>query len=114
LLQLYGPIPIVDKVIPISAKGEEIDIYREPVDQVVDYIVNTLDEAIEDLPALNQLDVVSEWGRMTKTIALSIKAKTLVLAASPIFNNNNYYNGFKDKRGIELFPFGDSQARWER
>src|SRR5690606_24076688 len=114
LLQLYGPIPIVDKVIPISAKDEEIDVYREPVDQVVDYIVHTLDEAIEGLPDLNQLDVVSEWGRFTKTIARCIKAKTLVLAASPIFNNNNYYNGYKDKRGIELFPVGDSQARWER
>ncbi len=114
LLQLYGPIPIVDKVIPISAKGDEIDIYREPVDKVVDYIVSTLDEAILELPAQNQLDVVSEYGRFTKTIALSIKAKTLVLAASPIFNNNNYYIGFKDKRGVELFPTGNSQERWER
>lgn len=114
LLQLYGPIPIVDKVIPIAAKGEELDIYREPVDDVVNYIVNTLDEAIEDLPQLNDLDVVSEWGRFTKTIARSVKAKTLVLAASPLFNNNNYYRGFKDKRGVELFPEGDSKARWER
>jgi len=114
LLQLYGPIPIVDKVIPISAKGDEINIYREPVDKVVDYIVNTLDEAIADLPAQSQLDIVSEYGRFTKTIALSIKAKTLVLAASPIFNNNNYYSGFKDNRGVELFPMGNSLERWER
>lgn len=114
LLQLYGPIPIVDEVIPISAKGEELAIYREPVDDVVDYIVNTLDDAMESLPDLNGLDVVSEWGRFTKTIARSIKAKTLVLAASPLFNNNNYYSGFKDNRGVELFPVGDRQARWER
>src|SRR5690606_17999356 len=43
LLQLYGPIPIVDKALPISAKGDELDMYREPVDDVVNYIVNTLD-----------------------------------------------------------------------
>lgn len=114
LLQLYGPIPIVDKVIPISSKGEELAVYREPVDIVVDYIVNTLDEALETLPHLNELDIVSEYGRFTKTIALSIKAKTLVLAASPIFNNNNYYSGYKDNRGVELFPAGDGQKRWER
>lgn len=114
LFQLYGPIPIVDEVIPISAKGEEIDIHRAPVDEVVNYIVNTLDEAIVNLPTVNGLDVVSEYGRFTKTIARSIKAKTLILAASPIFNNNNYYSGFKDSRGTELFPTGDSQARWER
>lgn len=114
LLQLYGPIPIIDKVIPISAKGEEVNVFRAPVDEVVDYIANTLDEAIENLPNQNELDVVSEYGRFTKTIALSIKAKTLVLAASPIFNNNNYYTGFKDNRGVELFPAGDSKVRWER
>src|SRR5690606_31622640 len=83
LFQLYGPIPIVDKVIPISAKGDEVDIFREPVDKVVDYIVATLDEAVENLPSQNALDVVSEYGRLTKSIALSIKAKALILAASP-------------------------------
>ncbi len=114
LFRLYGPIPIVDNVIPISGKGDEINLYREPVDKVVDYITNTLDEAVEGLLDLNGLDVVSEFGRFTKTIALSIKAQTLVLAASPIFNNNNYYSGFKDNRGTELFPKGDSKKRWER
>ncbi|MGV3509005.1 MAG: RagB/SusD family nutrient uptake outer membrane protein [Sphingobacteriaceae bacterium] len=114
LLQLYGPVPIVDKVIPISAKGDEIDIYREPVDKVVDYIVNTLDQAVADLPTKNGLDVVSEYGRFNKAIALSIKAKALILAASPIFNNNNYYAGFKDKRGVSLIPLGNSAERWQR
>ncbi len=114
LLQLYGPIPIVDKVIPISAKGEELAIYREPVDEVVNYIVAGLDEAIEGLPNTSEMDVVSEYGRFNKTIARSIKAKTLILAASPLFNNNNNYTGFKDKRGIDLFPTGDSKGRWER
>ena len=114
LFQLYGPIPIMDKAIPISAKGDEVNVYREPVDKLVEYIVKTLDDAIENLPMMNELDVVSEFGRFNKTIALSIKAKTLVLAASPIFNNNNYYIGYKDKRGIELFPTGDKIERWEK
>ena len=114
LFQLYGPIPIIDKAVPISEKGDRVNVYRAPVDEVVDYIVNTLDEAIKDLPTMSELDVVSEFGRFTKTIALSIKAKTLVLAASPLFNNNNYYSGYKDKRGVELFPSGDSDKKWER
>ena len=114
LMRLYGPIPIMDKSIAIAEKGAGVNVHREPIDEVVDYIVNTLDDAIEHLPTLNELDIVSEYGRITKTIALSIKAKTLVLAASPIFNNNNYYSGFKDNRGVELFPSGDSKERWER
>lgn len=114
LLQLYGPIPIVDKVIPISTKGDELALYREPINKVVDYIVSLIDESLGNLPNPNEMDPTTEYGRFTKTIARSIKAKTLVLAASPIFNNNNYYKGFKDGRGIELFPIGDSKQRWER
>lgn len=114
LFRLYGPIPIIDKALPIASKGEQVNVHREPVDEVVNYIVKIFDEAIEDLPTLQQLDRVSEYGRFTKTIALSYKAKTLVLAASPIFNNNNYYLGIKDNRGVELFPTGDSEERWER
>lgn len=114
LFQLYGPIPIVNEAVPISEKGDRVNVHRAPVDEVVDYIVNTLDEAIVDLPTKNELDIVSEYGRFNKTIALCIKAKALILAASPIFNNNNYYSGYKDKRGIELFPKGDSNQRWER
>lgn len=113
LFQLYGPIPIVDQVIPISAKGDDVNVYREPVDEVANYIVSTLDEAIADLPTLTSLDNSTEYGRMTKSIAWAIKAKTLVLAASPIFNNNSNYSGVVDNRGISLFPAGDSQQRWE-
>lgn len=114
LFQLYGPIPIVDKAFPISSKGEELALYREPVDKVADYIVGLLDEAMESLPTPSEQDPSTEFGRFTKTIARSIKAKTLVLLASPLFNNNNYYAGFKDNRGVELFPIGDSRQRWER
>ncbi|MGQ7871169.1 RagB/SusD family nutrient uptake outer membrane protein [Sunxiuqinia sp. sy24] len=113
LFQLYGPIPIMDEVTPISDKGDKVNVYRAPVDEVVAYIVNTLDEAIPFLPTLFELDNATEYGRITKTIAWSIKAKTLVLAASPIFNNNNYYAGITDNRGTELFPAEDSQALWE-
>lgn len=114
LLQLYGPIPIMDEATPISATSEQVNVYREPIDDVVDYIVTTIDEALPDLPSLRNLDAVSEYGRITNTIALCIKAKTLVLAASPLFNNNNYYLGFKDNRNKELFPKGDEIERWER
>lgn len=114
LFRLYGPIPIMDKATPISAPQDEVNVYREPVDDVVDYIVKTLDEAIDDLPEKSELDKASEYGRFDKTIARSIKAQTLVLAASPIFNNNNFYNGIKDRRGVELFPTGDRIKKWER
>ncbi|MFV0506517.1 MAG: RagB/SusD family nutrient uptake outer membrane protein [Bacteroidales bacterium] len=114
LFRLYGPIPIVDEALDISAKDDAIKSYRAPVDEVVDYIVKTLDEAIPGLPLKADMDNATEYGRFNATIARCIKAEALVFAASPLLNNNNYYKGIVDDRGVDLFPQGDAQARWER
>lgn len=113
LFRLYGPIPIIDYVIPVSAEEKELQIRRNNVDEVVNFIVTELDKAIEFLPERAEMDPSTEFGRFNKTIARCLKAKVLVLAASPLFNNNNYYKGFKDKHDVELFPEGDSHARWQ-
>lgn len=111
LLQMYGPIPIIDKNLPVSSTPDEVKIYREPVDQVVNYIVQLLDEAAANLPE-SISDPLNEMGRITQPIALAVKARVLALAASPLFNGNSDYAGFKDKRGIELFPAYDKE-RWK-
>ena len=45
LFMLYGPIPIMDTNIAVDASQDEVRRYREPVDDVVAYISNLLDEA---------------------------------------------------------------------
>lgn len=113
LLRMYGPIPIVDKNLPISASGEEVRVFRQPVDEVVDYIVRTIDDAVIDLP-LEVRNENAELGRITKPIALGIKAKVLILAASPLFSNNTEYGNFRNKNGTALFNLnGDSQSKWQ-
>ena len=113
LLQLYGPIPIVRENIPVSASSEEVKVFREPVDEVVDYIVQLLDEATPDLPLIIESEV-SELGRITKPICLSVKAKILVTAASPLFNGNHDYSSMKDKRGKQLFNQTEDPNKWLR
>src|SRR3546814_16578863 len=44
LFRMYGPIPIMDKNFPISSTPEQVQVYREPVDSVVNYIVNRSEE----------------------------------------------------------------------
>ena len=46
LLQMYGPIPIIRESLPISASSEEVAVYRDPVDDVVNYIVELINEEI--------------------------------------------------------------------
>lgn len=114
LLRMYGPIPIIDDNIPVYASPDEVRVFREPVDDVVEYIVTLLDTIAGDLPPYI-INETEELGRVTKPVALALKAKTLALAASPIFNGNPYYSGFTDSRGIALFPQGEPNVgKWER
>lgn len=113
LLRMYGPIPIVDENLPISATSNESRVSRQPVDDVVDYIVSLLDEAAENLPLFidNRVD---ELGRITQPIAKAIKAEVLVLAASPLFNGNADYTNLKNNDGVSLVNTQYMASKWER
>lgn len=111
LFQLYGPIPIVDENLPISATVEEVRVRRNKVEEVVDYIVNTIDKVYMDLP-LKINNEATEMGRLTQPAALAIKAKTLLLAASPLFNGNTDYANFKDWDGEAFFPQTYDADKW--
>ena len=113
LMQLYGPIVLVKDNLPLSATAEEVKAYREPVNECADYIVKLLDEAIPDLPDVLP-DPSSEQGRITKIIALSVKAKVLVWGASPLFNGNTDYSGWIDKRGKQMIPSVYDNTKWEK
>lgn len=103
LMRMYGPIPIIDKNIEVSEGLEAVRVTRDPVDEVVTYIVQLLDEAIANdfLPETIQ-DVGAEMGRLTRPIALAIKARVLMTAASPLFNGNPDYANFTNVDGAEL------------
>ncbi len=111
LLQLYGPIPIVKENIPLSASPDEVRVFREPVDECVDYIVQLLDEATSNLP-LTISNHLEEDGRITQPIALAVKAKVLAWAASPLFNGNPDYQDWRDSRGKQLIPDTYNLEKW--
>lgn len=111
LLQLYGPIPLIKENIPLSASPEDTWLFREPVDECVDYIVELLDEASQKLP-MTIINPIEEDGRITKPIALALKAKALTLAASPLFNGNPDYKNWIDSRGKQLISPNYSKEKW--
>lgn len=115
LFSQYGPIPIIDKETQLDVTDPENLVERRPVDEVVDYIVNLLDEACEGLPI--RVINTSELGRIDQTICKSLKAKVLLYAASPLFNNNPQYYEVANTDGTKLFPQNDTQLekqKWER
>ena len=110
---LYGPIPIMDNNISIDASAEEVRRYRDPVDDVVNYISNLLDDAAKDLP-LQVTDAGEELGRITQPIAKAVKAQLWLLAASPLFNGNTDYINVKDNQGRSLFPSETDNNKWKQ
>lgn len=87
----YGGVPIVDKTPDVqivdnngvnSAQVTPTGV-RRSLRSVVDFIVRSCDEAIAGLPDAYPN---TELGRVTKGTALSLKAVTLLFAASPLVN----------------------------
>ncbi|PIF02113.1 MAG: RagB/SusD family nutrient uptake outer membrane protein [Draconibacterium sp.] len=113
LFKSYGPIPIIKENLPIYTNTDEVKVYRDPVDDVVNYIVELIDEAALDLPDI-VFSETSEYGRITRPIALAIKARVLATAASPLFNGNTDYSSVVDNRGIALFNSDYDPEKWQK
>lgn len=113
LFQLYGPIPIMDKNVPVDATTEDVRLYREPVDKVVQYISDLLDESLENLPDYIMVPA-EEMGRITRPIAKAVKAQLWLLAASPLFNGNTAYKDVADNRGVKIFATEYDPSKWEK
>ncbi|MEC5144957.1 RagB/SusD family nutrient uptake outer membrane protein [Chitinophaga sp. 212800010-3] len=113
LVRMYGPVPIIDHNLPIASSAEATKVTRLPVDTVFSYISNLIDTAVVDLPDIIA-DRSTELGRMTKSIALSIKARVLVTAASPLFNGNTDYMGFNSPDGKPFFNNAYDAGKWTK
>ena len=119
LIRMYGPIPIVDKYVPIDSDTEEMHPYRESIDSCFNYVVEKLDNVINnpDIPEKIENEA-EELGRITIGIAKALKAKVLITAASPLFNGNTDYRNITDNRGINIFDSEktteEKKAKWEK
>jgi hypothetical protein len=108
LLRHYGGYPIVSKYYQLgdpelTAKG------RSSVAECVQNIVNLCDSAAKYLD-VTPIGGNGGYGRMTKGAALAIKAKTLLFAASPLFNQSGNSNA---TIGYVSPGAADIKARWE-
>ena len=113
LMQMYGPIPIIDENLPVGASPEETNVKRESIDDVVAYLVELLDEVIEanNLPGIINY-IYTDMGRITMPVAKALKAKILVLSASPIFNGNTDFSELTDNLGNKLVSQAYDPQKW--
>lgn len=83
LLKRYGGIPIIEDKLGIDSN---VEIPRNSYDECVSYIVEQCDFAAEHLP-LFYTNKNADFGRATKGAALALKARVLLYAASPLYND---------------------------
>jgi hypothetical protein len=113
MIRLYGPIILIKDSYPIDAPPASLKRKRASTDEAFAYVTQLLDEAIPDLPPVIE-NQVREFGRITKFMAMSVKAEVLATAASPLFNGNPDYASFKDHDGKLLFSTTYDDTKWQK
>ncbi|MEL7589300.1 MAG: RagB/SusD family nutrient uptake outer membrane protein [Prolixibacteraceae bacterium] len=113
LMQRLGGISIVDKVLKVSSAADipEVRTPRSTFEETVNFIVTSCDEAAKSLP-----DAYPGMyrGRIVKGAALALKARTLLYAASPLFNSNEPYQPVTDPELRAMIGYPDYDAnRWK-
>jgi SusD family. len=117
LLRLFGPIPTVDKTLPFDTDFSQIK--RQPVQQVVNFIVQDCEQAAL-LLKYQVADKSVDAGRATAAAALALKARVLLYMASPLWNalkadgqtRDMDLANFTDGDGDHLFPQQVNPNRW--
>lgn len=107
MFKRYGGVPIVTT--SLSSSGE-IKIPRATLQETLDHIISLCDEAVQVLPDSYER---TERGRVTKGVALAVKAEALIYAARPLFNSATPYldNGAYNN----LICFGNADpTRWQK
>lgn len=111
LVRMYGPIPLVRENLPVYTDVNSVKVFRDPVDDCFSYIVQLLDSAKKNLPMVIN-NPAKELGRITQPMAYALKAKSLVTAASPLFNGNTDQASLKNSNGTILFPQSFQAEKW--
>ena len=109
LLELYGPIPILDYA--VDPNSEDLDFARNTVDEVVEFCDREL-LAVAD--QLKESESNERRAVPTKGVALAVRAKLWMYAASPLLNGG-YKEAvdLRDNEGKQLFPVYD-KTKWEK
>jgi hypothetical protein len=108
LLKRYGGIPLLGSA--VYGLEDDISIPRNSFAETVDYIVAEC-SAVKDSLRGDQLSS-SDWGRVSKGVAVALKCRVLLYAASPLFNGGGV-EGDAVKKALTGYPTPDP-SRWQR
>jgi len=111
LMKEVGPVIILptDRLIDFT---EDFVSQRNTYDECVDFVVEQLDESIEELPLTR---TATEMWLPNKGMAMAVKAELLTTAASPLYNGNSLYAEFVDPQtGTPLINQTYDATKWDK
>ena len=92
LIKRYGGVPLITEA---ASPTEAVNLPRSSYDEIVTYIVQQLDAAIPNLQPDWATYKATSFGRISKGMAMALKARVLLYAASPLNNPSNDLNKWK-------------------
>lgn len=119
LLRLYGPVPILETELSEQSPSEELQIPRNTVEEVGNYILSELQKAMDEglidniKMSGNHTSSDKGLGHIDQAIAKAFKVQTRMLLASHLFNGSNaYFADASNPDGTKLFPvYNDAEKR---
>ncbi|MES2278109.1 MAG: RagB/SusD family nutrient uptake outer membrane protein [Bacteroidota bacterium] len=107
----YGGMPIVTKSF---LPTDNLAVPRNTLQETLDFTNKMADQAIAGLPDKWPPNSTNndQTGRLTKGVALCIKAKVAMYAARPLFNSATPYLDFGTNNKLICFGTADA-ARWQ-
>lgn len=110
LVELYGPVPLMTEV--VESSSGDLDFARTPLDELLSYIDKELVEVSALLPEQRIND--NERVMPTKGLALAVRAKLWLYAASPLLNGGyTEALALQNRDGTSLFPDKDD-SKWKK
>jgi hypothetical protein len=113
LMRIYGPVVLLgDNVIAPDAGFDDVQLPRSSFDECTNYVETELKAAADNLPVTPNND--SNYGRITKGIALAFRAQALLMDASPLYNGNPDEAAMKNADGKQLISLTADPAKWKK
>ncbi|MFB2117990.1 RagB/SusD family nutrient uptake outer membrane protein [Parapedobacter sp. 2B3] len=111
LVRQYGPVIIINEIIPPDMPLSELQIPRNTYDDCIQHIVSELDAAARVLPVQHVSD--RDAGRATRATCMAVKSRVLLYAASPMNNGNTDYASFVNPDGTPLYAQQYDAEKWK-
>ncbi|WP_234736613.1 RagB/SusD family nutrient uptake outer membrane protein [Tellurirhabdus bombi] len=108
LVKRYGGVPLIgDRIFTID---DDLSVPRNTFEECVNYIVAECDAIKDNLRKEPISD--GEWGRIPRGAAIALKGRTLLYAASPLFNGGGISTD-ASKKALSGYPTADP-SRWQK